>query len=82
MAEILELAELAHDHRVADVDIGGGGIHAQLDAQGLIRGHALLELLEQVLLVDEIDDAALEDFELFTSRTHSCFSGVEVSQER
>ena len=41
MAQILELAHLAQRHRVAEMQIGAGGVHTQLDVERL----APLELL-------------------------------------
>ena len=41
MAELLEVAQFAHQHRVAEVEIGRCGIEAGLDAErhtGLARG--------------------------------------------
>ena len=34
MAEVLELAQLAEHDRVAEVDVGSGGVDPELDAQG------------------------------------------------
>ena len=34
MAELLEVLQLAHEHGVAEVEVGGGGVEAGFDAQG------------------------------------------------
>ena len=34
VAELLEVAQLAHEDRVAEVEVGGGGVEAGLDAEG------------------------------------------------
>ena len=34
VAELLEVLELAHEHGVAEVQVGGGGVEAGLDAEG------------------------------------------------
>ncbi len=33
MAEVLKVLELAHEHSVAEVEVGRGGVEAGLDAQ-------------------------------------------------
>lgn len=45
MAEVLELAQLLEDYRVAEVDIRGGGIETELDPEGTAAPQALLELV-------------------------------------
>ena len=35
VAELLEVAELAHEDGVAEVEVGGGGVEAGLDAEGM-----------------------------------------------
>ncbi len=37
VAELLEVLELAHEHGVAEVEVGGGGVEAGLDAEGDAR---------------------------------------------
>jgi hypothetical protein len=54
MTELLELAQLAKDHRVAQVDVRRGGIDAELDAQG----PALAELALQGPLGKRLDGVA------------------------
>jgi len=35
VAQVLELAQLAHDHGEPEVDVGSGGIDAELDVEGV-----------------------------------------------
>ena len=66
MAQILELAQLAQGHGVADVDVGGRGIHAELDVQG----HATLEFLQKRGLGNDVRRAGLDDVQLFLRSKH------------
>jgi hypothetical protein len=50
VAEKLEVAQLVDDHRVAEVQVGRGGVQAELDAQ-LPAGR---QLLLQLLLDDQL----------------------------
>ena len=43
MPEVLELAQLAQDDGVAEVDVGSGGIDAELDSKGLALRQLLLQ---------------------------------------
>ena len=45
MAEVLELAHLVDDHRVAQVQVRRGGIEPDLHAQRSVEPETLLELL-------------------------------------
>lgn len=47
VAEVLELAELAEDDGVAEVDVGCGGVHAELDAEGFAVAGGFFELMLQ-----------------------------------
>ena len=65
MAELLEALELAEHHGVAQVDVGRGGIHAELDAQRrsiLAKRHR--EALAQLVLAVELDRALAHHGEL------------------
>ena len=58
--ELLELAELAQHDREAEVDVGRGGVDAELDAQRPAGG----ELAPEVVLGDEVDRAGADDAQL------------------
>ena len=66
MAEVLELAELAQRHGMAQVDVGSRGIHAQLDVERL----AALELLEQGGFGHDLRGAGSDDVQLFFGSKH------------
>ncbi len=71
VAHVLEVLELAHDDRVAEVKIGRGGVHAELDAQrpaGLVR---LLETLAEVGFADDFNRALAQILQLFFNGTES-----------
>ena len=52
MSQVLELPHLVQHHRVADVDVGRGGVQTQLDAQR----HAVLLRTCQLLLPFSLRD--------------------------
>ncbi len=60
MPEVLHLAHLVEDDRVPEVDVGGGRVEAQLDAQGLATG----ELVGDLGLDQELVGPALEHGDL------------------
>ena len=66
MAEILELPELGETDGVAEVDVGRGGIDAELHAQR----PPFLQLLDQLLARDDLGRAAREALELFGGSDH------------
>ena len=66
MAQVLERAELAKRHRMTDMDVGGGGVDAKLDIQGLIA----LQLLDEQLLRLDFENAGLDDSQLFFRCKH------------
>ena len=68
MTEVLELSQLSQRHRVTEVEIGRGGIYAELDAQRTV----LAQLLEKVGLRNEVGNSALDDVHLLGRRAHSC----------
>ena len=73
MAEVLELAELAHDDRVAEVHVGGRGVDAHLHAEGDAGLDRLLQLFEQRVPGDLVDHPAHEDLVLFFRTEHAGF---------
>ena len=68
MAQVLELAELAHHDRMTEMDIRSGGVHAHLDAERNAGIVGLLELLFKFILRHNVDNAAHQNFELFFNR--------------
>ena len=64
VAEILELAKLAQADRVAEVNVGRGGIEALLHAKRLLRGERSLELSNELGFGDQLLDAGLDHREL------------------
>jgi hypothetical protein len=74
--ELLDRAQLHERDRVTDVQVGRARIHAELDAEGLAGLEAALDALRELALLDQIDDAALEDGELgFDFLAHRTCSG-------
>jgi len=65
VAELLEVAELAHEHRVAQVEIGRGGVEAGFDAEGAAGLAAFFEALAEVGDADDFRGAFLEQVHLF-----------------
>ena len=64
VAELLEVAQLVDHHRVPEVQVGGGGIQPQLDAQR----RAARELFRELALDDQLLGAALDQRERFLDR--------------
>ena len=68
MAEILKVLELAHQHGVAEVQIGRGGIKAGLYAQRLAGLPGSLQALLQVGDPDDFSRTLLQVIELLIYR--------------
>ena len=66
VAQVLELAHLAQRHGVAQVQVGAGGVDAELDVEGL----ALLKLLAKVGLGNDLGSARGDDTHLLVNRQH------------
>ena len=66
MTEILEVLHLAHQHRVAEMNIGRGGIEAGLDAQGPIG----LEFFDEFRLDKHLVAAAFDSRQVVLKRCH------------
>ena len=58
MAQVLQLAHLVEHHGVADVDIRGGGVQAQLDAQRHTSGFGAGQLALPFVLRKQFFDPA------------------------
>jgi hypothetical protein len=65
MAELLEVAQLAHEDGVAQVQVGRGGVEADFDAQRAGGFAALFKALAQVGDADNLRRALLEQIKLF-----------------
>src|SRR4030095_2563504 len=68
MAEILEVAQLAQDDRVAQMKIGRGGVEPQLDLERSASLARSLELLRELRRPHEVGRAASDDPELLVDR--------------
>ena len=66
VAQVLELAHLAQRHGMAQVQVGAGGVDAELDVEGL----ALLKLLAKVGLGNDLRGARGDDTHLLVNRQH------------
>ncbi len=60
MAEVLEQPQPPQHDREAEVEVGGGGVDAELDPQRPVGG----ELLAQLLFGDDVDRARGEQLHL------------------
>ena len=66
VAQVLELTHLAQGHGMAQVQVGAGGIDAELDVEGL----ALLKLLAKVGLGNDLRCTRGDDTHLLVNRQH------------
>ena len=64
MPKLLELAQLAQADRVAEMDVGRGGIKALLNAQRTFFSFCKLQPLEEFPVRQNVFRPALQDFEL------------------
>jgi predicted DNA-binding protein (MmcQ/YjbR family) len=64
--------ELAHEHGVAEVQIGSGGIESRFDAQGLAGFEGGLKALAQIGDADDFGCAFLEQVKLFVDGSEVC----------
>ena len=65
MPELLKMAQLAHQHRVAQVQVGSGGVEAGLYAQRAAGFAALFQAFAQVGDADDLRGALFEQVHLF-----------------
>ena len=68
VAHVLKVLQLAHEHGVAQVQVGRGGIEAGLHAHGLAGGQRFLEPLAQVALANDLCRALAQVGELLINR--------------
>jgi len=64
VAELLEVAQLAHEHGVAEVEVGGGGVKSGFDTEGAAGFERVREALAEVADADDFGGAFLEQVEL------------------
>ena len=64
VAEVLKVLQLAHEHRVAEVQVGRGRVEAGFDAQWLAGEARGFEAFAQVGEADDLGRAFLEQVEL------------------
>ncbi len=76
VAELLEVAQLAHEHGVAQVEVGRCGVEAGLDAEGLAGGERLLDALRQVVERDDFCGTLGDEVELVGERRKGVRRGV------
>ena len=65
MAQILQLAQLVQHHGMAQVQVGGGRVQAQLDAQGSAGLFRTDQLLYKFAFDQQFVDTPLGDGERF-----------------
>ena len=68
VAQVLEVLELAHQHGVAQVQVGRGRVETGLHAQGAAGLTRLLEALAQIGDADDLRRAFLQVVQLFVNR--------------
>ena len=76
MAQFLKVAHLVHDHGVAQMQVGSGGVKAHLHAQG----RAAFQFLAQFLLVNQFRHAALDHGHLAINIHHRTCPCVELAR--
>jgi hypothetical protein len=64
---LLEVAQLAHEHSVAEMEIGGGGVESGFDAEGAPGFERIFEALAKVADADDFGGAFLEQVELLVN---------------
>jgi hypothetical protein len=65
VAEILKMLELAEDHGVPQMKVGGRGVHAKIDAERFAGFMGILEFGDELSFGDNFGDAFFEVGELF-----------------
>ena len=68
VAEILEVLHLADQNRVAEMEVGRGGIEPDFDAQGAAFLLCLDEAFAEILLANQLGQTLLDVSDLFVNR--------------
>jgi hypothetical protein len=74
MSELLKLAQLPKNDRVAEMDVEACRIDAKFDAKRFSSGDAALEFLSEFRFRGDPVHAAVNDGQLFFDRSHQAFS--------
>jgi len=77
--EVLKVLELTKDHGVAEMNVRGRWVHAEIHAQRLSSLGRLLELRGQIFLTDDFGDAFFEIGDLFGDGFEFAFGHFESS---
>jgi hypothetical protein len=64
VAHVLKVLELAHEHGVSEMQVGGGGIETGFHPHGLARGERLLDAVAQVALANDFSGALAQVVQL------------------
>ena len=73
VAHVLKMLQLAQDHGVAQMKIGGRGVHAEIDAQGLAGFQGLFEFGLEFGFGNDFSDGFFEVGELLFDRFEFCW---------
>jgi hypothetical protein len=79
MSEVLKLAQLAEDNRVAEVKIRSARVTSELHAEGRIGFDGSFELLHEILFRDYLGSASLDQIHLFMYAGEQFLSDSPVS---
>ena len=82
VAQILKMLQLAKDHGVAKMKIGGRGIHAEIGAQRLAGFQRVIELGFQLGFRNDFSDAFFQVGKLFFDGFEFHLSHGSASQEQ
>jgi len=77
--QLLKVAQLAHQHGVAQVQVGSGGVEAGFYAEGAAGLAAVLKALSQVADADNLRRPLLEQVHLFVYRRKIGGTSVLIS---
>ena len=82
MAQVLKMLDLAQDHGVAQVKIGGRGVHTEIDTQRFAGFQRVIELGFQLGFRNDFSDAFFQVGELFFDGFEFHLSHGSASQEQ